>query len=77
MAIVGKINCPSCGRDALKIDVKNGCAECHECGFKIRPETAKEKYYSWEKHHKLILDAVDAYKTIKEFSDGTEDWRDF
>ena len=48
MAIVGKINCPSCGRDALKIDVKNGCAECHECGFKIRPETAKEKYYSWD-----------------------------
>lgn len=32
MTMVGKINCPSCGRNALTIDVANGCAECHECG---------------------------------------------
>lgn len=77
MTMVGKMNCPSCGRNALTIDVTNGCAECHECGFKITPEMANEKYCSEEKRHKLIIDTVNAYKTIKEFSNGTEDWRDF
>lgn len=77
MTMVGKMNCPSCGRNALTIDVTNGCAECYECGFKITPEMANEKYCSEEKRHKLIIDAVNVYKTIKEFSDGTEDWRDF
>lgn len=77
MVIVGKRNCPSCGRDALTIDVMNCCAECQECGLKIMPEMVNEKYYSEEKRHKLIIDAIDAYKMIKEFSDGTEDWRDF
>ena len=77
MAIVGKIDCPSCGKSALTIDVANGCAKCHECGLKITPEMVNEKYCSGEKCHKLIIDAVNAYKSIKEFSDGTEDWRDF
>lgn len=77
MSLVGKINCPSCERNALTIDVAKGCAKCHECGLKITPEMVNEKYCSGEKRHKLIIDAIDAYKTIKEFSDGTEDWRNF